>query len=149
MYKLFINAHIILSTLFFAVAFICIMLSIYKLNKKKKFNIRDKRLAVFFLIFLYLQFITGVALYFFFKPELSQATMTLQEAVENSRFRFWITEHLATMIFALVLSQIGWILIRNSSVSKNKFRTIIFYYGISLIIIVVSTSIALIKEGIF
>jgi hypothetical protein len=72
----------------------------------------------------------------------------MEQVVENAKFRFWVVEHLATMIFALMLSQIGWILIRNSSSSRNKFRNTVFYYGISLIIIVISTAIALIKEGI-
>ena len=113
------------------------------------FNKTDKKLSQLFLFFLYLQFITGVALYFFIKPELSVENATMEEIVRNSNLRFWVLEHLATMIFALMLSQIGWILIKNSSSYRNKYKNTIFYYGISLIIILISTSVAMIKESTF
>lgn len=149
MYTVFVDTHIVLSSLFFIVAFILVLRSIYKLSNKKSYRRSDKRLTMYFLVFLYMQFITGVILYFFIRPDVTQQPMTMEEFTENSKFRFWVAEHLATMIFALMLSQIGWFLVKNASSDRSKFRSTIFYFGISLVIIVLSTSIALIKEGIF
>lgn len=149
MYNIFINSHIVLSSVFFIVAFVIVGRSVYRLTKNSSDYIRvDRYLSLIYLALLYFQFITGAVLYYFIQNEMSPAAMDFNEAIVNARFRFWVVEHLATMIFALMLSQIGWIMIRSSSSSKKKFRNTLFYYGISLVIIVISTSIALIKEGI-
>lgn len=148
MYKLFIDSHIVFSSLFFVLAFYVVGRMIYKLVGKKEYKTSDYKMSLVYLVFLYMQFITGIILYFFLKPELTQSAMSVDEAINNSQLRFWVLEHLASMMFALMLSQIGWVLIKNSSSSIKKFRNTIFYYGVSLIIIVISTSIALVKEGI-
>jgi hypothetical protein len=62
----------------------------------------------------------------------------------DASLRFWAIEHIALMIFALFLTQLGRLFIRRSNNPVRKFKASLFYYGVALLLILFSVSIALI-----
>jgi len=55
----------------------------------------------------------------------------------------WAIEHIALMIFALFLTQLGRAFIKKSKGSFRKFRASLFYFGASLLLILFSMTMAL------
>lgn len=147
MYYRVIGIHILLSILFIIVAFAVIIRSFIRHARGKQYNKTDKLLTIGYLVFMYFQLASGVLLYFFIKPRMVEGA-TLGEVSHNYALRFWAIEHVALMIFSLALAQIGYIFIISATGSK-KYVHVGFYYGISLLVVLFSTGIALFREGIF
>jgi len=62
----------------------------------------------------------------------------------DASLRFWAIEHIALMIFALFLTQLGRIFIRKSTAPVRKFKASLFYNGTAVLLILFSVSVALI-----
>jgi len=89
------------------------------------------------------QLILGVLLYFVLGDN-SDGANSLEEAAKQMSIRFWALEHFVIMIFALFLSQLGWVFIRKSRLDLNKHKNTLFYFGISILLIFISTGVGLI-----
>ena len=146
MYHQVIGFHIAISIGFIIIAFYILSRSFIRSHKNMDFNMFDRYLTLGYLIFMYLQLISGFSLYFFIRPSENEHLLTLAQVNRNNALRFWVTEHIAMMFFALALSQIGYLFIKNTTGNKRKYRHIIFYYGISTIVILISTGIAISRE---
>jgi len=71
----------------------------------------------------------GLLLYFVLKrPE---SGMDIHEAQKYLNIRFWAVMHVSIMAFVTILSQIGRILAKSTSISKKKFKYAFLYYGTS------------------
>jgi uncharacterized membrane protein YozB (DUF420 family) len=142
-YDLVINSHIFVSTVFILIAIIVLVRSFRGWRQNTLYTKLDSNLSVIFLIFLYVQLILGVLLYFVLGDKSGGAS-SLEEAAKQMSIRFWALEHFVIMIFALFLSQLGWVFIRKSRLDLNKHKNTLFYFGISILLIVISTGIGLI-----
>jgi p-aminobenzoyl-glutamate transporter AbgT len=142
-YDIVINTHSFVSLIFTLIALIILARSIRGWSQNKAYTKFDSNFSVIFLVFLYLQLILGVLLYFVLGDH-SGSARSMQDAVEQMSLRFWALEHFVIMIFALFLSQLGWIFIRNARLDINKHKNTLFYFGISILLIVISTGIGLI-----
>ncbi len=67
----------------------------------------DRIASLVFLVSLYLQLILGILNYLSLESRRQDEISTAAEAMENASLRFWAIEHIALMVFALFLSQIG------------------------------------------
>lgn len=146
MYDAVINFHIIISSCFILAGLLLLPLSLMawlrgRVDRERLF----RRVSGVFLALLYVQFVTGLALYFFLKPDLYARMSSLEEAMEKSTLRFWAIEHVSLMIFALILSQIGWLFIRELDDRKRKYRAATFYYGFSFMVVLVSAAMAILR----
>lgn len=142
-YDIVINTHGFVSLIFTLIALIILARSIRGWRQNKAYTKFDSNVSVIFLVFLYLQLILGVLLYFVLGDH-SGGARSMEDAVEQMSLRFWVLEHFVVMIFALFLSQLGWIFIRNARLDLNKHKNTLFYFGISILLIVISTGIGLI-----
>lgn len=142
-YDLVINTHIFVSSIFTIIAIIILFRSIRGWRLKKSFTNWDKNISILYLIFLYIQLILGFLLYFVLGSK-SGGAASMEEAAQHTSFRFWVLEHFAIMVFALFLSQLGWVFIRNSKLDINKHKNTLFYFGTSILLIIISTGIGLI-----
>lgn len=145
MYNIVIKFHLVISIVFLLLALVVITWSIVGWTKNLEYKHLFSRLSYFFILFLYLQFFSGLILYFFLKPEKNEEIISLSDAMEQSKLRFWAIEHVALMLFALILSQIGWVMIKQLPGDKRKFRTAGFYYGVSFVLVLLSAAIAIFK----
>lgn len=106
-------------------------------TKNRVYSKTDEFLALLFLILLYLTLVNGIIMYFFIDPS-SKSSTDIQQAVKRASLRFWVIEHFYFMTFALILSQIGRILIRKTLSDKSRFGYASFYYGTATFITIIS-----------
>ncbi len=97
---------------------------------KKSYTEGNRKLNVFTLISAHVQLLIGVVLYFF--SPLTKGPMS--EAIS----RYWKVEHLSMMVIAIVLITIGNAKSKKIAAAAAKHKTIAIFFGIALILIVVS-----------
>ena len=141
-YDLVINFHGFISTVFTLIAIIILVRSIRGWSFKKAYTKWDRNISVLFLVFLYVQLVLGILLYFVLGYR-SGGAASMEEATDQMALRFWALEHFVIMIFTLFLSQLGWIFIHKSRLDLNKHKNTLFYLGTSILLIFASTGIGL------
>jgi len=142
-YDLVTNIHGFVSTIFTLVAIVILVRSIRGWKHRKAYTKWDWNFSALFLVLLYVQLVLGILLYFVLGDQ-SDGADSIEKATEQMSFRFWVLEHFIITIFALFLCQIGWIFIRKSSLDLNKHKNTLFYFGISILLIIISTGFGLI-----
>ncbi len=138
MYEVFINIHIWASILFSLTAIILCFYYTITIIKDAEFSKTHLFLENTFIILLYFGLIMGIVLYFFIRPD-ENAQMTIEQAKGAMSSRFWSIEHFSVMLFALMLAQIGKIFTVRSTLSKDKLKYALFYYGSATIVTFIST----------
>ncbi len=145
MYDIVIRFHYWTSSIFFVLGLIMVIWAIVGWVKSKAYSSAFNKLSFIFLLFLYIQLLTGIVLYFFLKPENLAPNISLEQAVRQSSLRFWAIEHISLMLFAFLLAQIGRLFIKKLASDRQKFRAATFYYGISFLVVLISASMAMIR----
>jgi hypothetical protein len=56
-------------------------------------------------------------------------------AMKDASLRYWTVEHLAMMIFALVLITVGHARAKKAAEAAAKHRTVAIFYGLALVVI--------------
>jgi hypothetical protein len=143
--NLVINIHRIGSTIFVLLAIVLFIRSISGWKNKMPYTNFDKYISAVLLAILYIQLVAGIILYFALSSQRGGAT-NMDEAARAMSVRFWAIEHFIVMMFTLLLSQLGWIFIRNSKLDLNKHKNTLFYFGTSILVIIISTGIRLISR---
>ncbi len=92
---------------------------------KKPYTEGNRKLNVFTLIFVHIQILFGLVLYF------------VSPLVEAG-IRYWKMEHIGMMIFAAILVTVGNARSKRGDDPSVKHRTIALYFGLALIVIVAS-----------
>lgn len=140
---LVINIHRAVSTMFVIMAVILIVRAAKGLKKNRPYTKTDRRIAVLVLLLLYVQLFAGLILYFAL-GNLREGASSIEEARRIMSIRFWALEHFIIMMFALFLSQLGWIFIVKSGLDSTKHKNALLYFGISFLIIIIPTGLALV-----
>jgi len=143
-YSIAFKIHIYLSTVTLLAGITTVVLSIHGWSAKRAFNRFDSQAPLLFNIGLYFQLILGFLIYFTLRTSLEGPVWEVPDTENDASLRFWAIEHIALMILALFLTQLGRIFIKRSKASLIKFKASLFYNGISLLLILFSLSIALI-----
>lgn len=138
MYQFLILFHVVSSTLFIGVAVVLSGRAVFGWQRNWSYTKVDRILEFTFMGLLYLTLIHGIIMYFFIDPAAKASTMDIHQAMKQASLRFWVMEHFYVMTFALILSQIGGIFIRKTTVDKSRFAYASFYYGISTLITMLS-----------
>lgn len=86
-------------------------------------------------IFMDLQFLTGIILYVFVSPITKAAFANFGEAMKNAALRFYAVEHIFMMVLALVLVHIGRAKWKKAAAPWKGHRAAAIFYGISLLLI--------------
>jgi hypothetical protein len=97
---------------------------------KKEFAPKDRKIALFALIFTHIQLLIGFVTYFVSplgKDSLGQ--------MANAQLRLTSMEHPLINIIAIVLITIGWSKHKKMIESKPKFKTFSIFYGLGLLLI--------------
>lgn len=143
-YSIAFKIHIYLSAVTLLAGMSTVVLSIHGWSNKRAFYRLDSHASLLFNIGLYFQLILGFLIYFTLRTSLEGAVWEVPDTENDASLRFWAIEHIALMILALFLTQLGRIFIKRSKASQIKFKASLFYNGISLLLILFSLSIALI-----
>lgn len=100
------------------------------LSSKKDFTAKDRKIALFALIFTHVQLVIGFILYFVSplgKDSLGQ--------MKDAALRLTSLEHPLINIIAIVLITIGWSSHKKQESSNGKFKKIAIFYGLGLLLI--------------
>lgn len=110
-----------------------IVLSIYKLGSKKDYTKLDKSVGLFLMALSHIQLLIGLVLYF-----ISNKVVFSAESMKSDLLRFFLVEHVAMMVVALVLITVGYVKVKRSNSSKLKHKRSLIFYGIALVIILLA-----------
>ena len=131
MYQLLLHAHSGLRWFVLLTLVVAIFNSIGKTNGRKPFQNRDVRLALMALIFVHLQLLLGLILYF-----ISPKVVFSAESMGNDMARFYLVEHLVTMLLAVILITVGYSRAKRVIDEGKKYRNILVFYFIGLLLII-------------
>jgi uncharacterized membrane protein len=96
----------------------------------------DKKLFLFAMVALHVQFILGLALYF-----MSARIMSFMESggvMKDSIARYWVVEHMAGMLIGVVLVTIGFKRFKKSVENAGGYKSVALLYLLGLIVILAS-----------
>jgi len=129
--------HSFLSIIFVIISVSSVIRFYMGWKNKLVFTKYDNWLAKALLITLYLQMLMGVYLFY---TKLSGTIVIQNNSLEN---RFWPVEHFFVMFFSILTAQLGYVYAKNLKNSEKKFKTLIIYYSISLVLVIFSLSMIL------
>lgn len=112
---------------------LAILNTVYKNKKKWILNCEDCAFSILTMIFAHLQLVAGLVLYF-----ISPKVIFNAASMKDSLLRFFLLEHIAIMIIAIILITFGYIKSKKSSDERRKSKAILIYYGIALILILIA-----------
>lgn len=130
------NLHTAISLTFLFIAIWCLARTIRGYWKNLPFKIIDVFLSYGFIIALYLQLIFGLIL--FVSPVPADNYSNIDGALKMVSRRFWPVEHIVFMLFALFIANIGLIFSNQAKEGREKFRKILIYYSIAIVMIAIS-----------
>ena len=102
---------------------------------EKPYSGNYRKLNLFAMISAHTQFLVGLILYFY-SPFVKLSPMG--ETMKDSTLRYWTVEHVAMMLFAVVLITIGHSRSKKATDDASKHRAITLFYGLAVLIIVVA-----------
>ncbi|PKR81462.1 cytochrome B [Brumimicrobium salinarum] len=127
-----IAAHSGLRYIVLALLVIAIFNAIANL-KSDKYEKKDKMINLFAMIFLHIQLLLGLVLYF-----MSPKVQFVKEMMGDSTLRFFTMEHILLMLVAIILVTLGRKKAEKNPLPSARHKLILRYYGLGLIIIFIS-----------
>ncbi|OYU81421.1 MAG: hypothetical protein CFE23_04870 [Flavobacterium sp. BFFFF1] len=115
-----------------AIAFllIAVLNSLVGLTSKKEFTAKSRKVALFGLVFVHIQFLIGIILYFV--SPLGKAALP---QIKDATLRLTALEHPLINLIGIVLITVGWSLHKKKTTSHEKFKTITIFYAIGAVLI--------------
>ncbi len=110
------------------------------LSSKKEFTTKDRKIALFALIFTHIQLVIGLIAYL-----VSPLGLASFGQMSDKALRLTSLEHPLINIIAIVLITIGWSKHKKLTDATAKFKTFAVFYGLGLLLIL-SVSVALILK---
>lgn len=95
----------------------------------------DRYLSLAFIGSLHIQLLLGLLLYFIASPYTTQAMQNFGAAMKDSTLRYWAVEHSTLNVIAIIIAQIGSVIIKRETESADKHRKTLIWTGIAFLII--------------
>lgn len=99
-------------------------------SSKKEFTAKDRKIALFALIFTHIQLVIGLITYF-----VSPLGLASFGQMSDKALRLTSLEHPLINIIAIVLITIGWSKHKKLTDATAKFKTFAVFYGLGLLLI--------------
>ena len=100
---------------------------------KTDFTKNDNRSQIIFVIFCHTQLLIGLILYFI--SPIVDAAFKSGMIMKDSTYRFVAVEHIATMVIAIAIIQVGRTLSKKATNSISKHKIALRYFIIGMILI--------------
>lgn len=113
---------------------IAVVNSLIGLSAKKEFTLKDRKIALFALIAIHIQFLVGIILYFV-SPNGLQMIKAVGMGGFTTESRLLALEHPLINIIAITLITIGWSKHKKLLTGESKFKTFSIFYGLGLVLI--------------
>lgn len=119
-------AYFLLAALIFSIVYVAI-----HFVKKRSFTDKVRKVALIGFIATHIQLLIGLLLYLISPVGLSNFS---SEAMQESLSRLYILEHPLTMLIGVILVTVGYIKAKKPGDDARRFRTIIIFYVLGLIL---------------
>lgn len=136
MYSTILALHSILRWAILGLLIFVLIQSVTGLMRNRAYSNRDRKQALFLLIFADLNLLLGFLLYLVYSPLTKSAFNDFGGAMKDSNLRFWAVEHLAAMVLAIVLIHVAYIVAKKEGESRRKFKKLAVTTGAALLFIV-------------
>ena len=113
---------------------IAVVNSLIGMSSKKEFTLKDRKIALFALIAIHIQFLVGIILYFI-SPNGLQMIKAVGMGGLTTESRLLALEHPLINIIAITLITIGWSKHKKLLTNESKFKTFSIFYGLGLVLI--------------
>ena len=97
-----------------------------------KFRKKDRLLGLFSLIFIHVQLIVGMVLYFVSPVYKSVKIVGMAAIMKDPQTRLLVVEHPVAMILVAALVTIGWSQHKKQSLSRQKYKKFVIFYSTAL-----------------
>jgi NADH:ubiquinone oxidoreductase subunit 2 (subunit N) len=129
-YEIIQKAHSGWAYLVLAFLLIAVINAFVGLSFKNEFTGKDKKIALFALIFTHIQLVFGLVLYF-----VSPVGKAVLGEMKDPTLRLTSLEHPLINIIAIILITVGWSKHKKQTTSNAKFKSFAIFYTIGLILI--------------
>lgn len=102
--------------------------------------------GLIFTSLLNVQFVLGLILYAI-SPITRPAMMNFAAAMKDSTLRFFAVEHVAGMLLAVVIAQIGYSISKRAATDRGKFLRSAIAYSLAAVLILASIPWPFMKYG--
>ncbi len=126
------HLHSFLAYILLAAIAIPLVFVVIRLVRKGAFDEKVRKMALAGFIVSHLQLLIGIVLYVISPLGLSNISA---EAMQGTLTRLYAVEHPLTMLIAIVLISIGYIKAKKPGDDVRRFKTIIIFYGLGLILV--------------
>ncbi|MDG2433516.1 hypothetical protein [Flavobacterium sp.] len=109
---------------------VAVLNAIIGLVSKKEFTAKDRKIALFGLIGIHIQFLVGIILYF-----VSPLGFASFGQMADKAIRLTSLEHPLINVIAIALITIGWSKHKKLTLGTAKFKTFTIFYGLGLVLI--------------
>jgi hypothetical protein len=137
MYEVFLSLHSLLRWLLLLAGLLAVVRAISGLSCGA-WTAADERAGRIFSILFDVQFLVGLILYVALSPITTAAFSDFGGAMGDTIQRFFAVEHFLGMFVALALVHIGKGRTRKGATPKAKHKTALVFYGLALVIMLVS-----------
>lgn len=114
--------------------FWAIINAISGLTGKRPYSASDNRSNLLFMIFMDIQLLLGLILYFK-NGWFQQLTGNTKEVMKDAALRFFTVEHTFMMLIALVLVHVGRSSVKKAGTDRQKHKRMLIYFGIAMLLI--------------
>lgn len=137
MYSVLLSIHSLVRWLVLASLFFTIYRAYTGLKAKRKFSKLDDRARHITATIAHIQLMIGLWLYFI-SPVVDYFLSHFKEAVHMREIRFFGMEHITMMVISIVLLTIGSMKVKRKESDQQKFKTMMIWYSVALLIIFLS-----------
>ena len=133
MYNFFLQLHSGFRFIVMVLLLLSILQSLAGWFGNRPYTNINRKINLFTLISAHIQLLIGLVLYF-----LSPLVQFNSGTMKDDTHRYWTVEHIAMMIFAIILITIGHARSKRIQAPAGKHRTIAIFYLLALLVIVLA-----------
>ena len=133
LYSFFLHLHSGFRFVVMVLVLLAILLSLAGWFGKRPYTKSNRLINLFAMISAHTQLLIGLVLYF-----ISPFVKFNGDTMKDATTRYWTVEHIAMMIFAIVLITVGHSKSKKLVLPERKHRIIAIYYLLALLVIVLA-----------
>ncbi|HLA56020.1 MAG TPA: hypothetical protein VK623_07960 [Flavobacterium sp.] len=132
MYNFILKIHSAWAYIALIMLTIALINALIGLSAKNPFTVKDRRISLFALIAVHVQFVIGLVLYFV-SPNGLQKIQAVGMAGMSAMDRLLALEHPTVNLIAIILVTIGWS--KHKRTADAQFKSISIFYGLGLVLL--------------
>lgn len=135
MYDIVLSLHNLVRWLVLAAAIFAVMRAISGWVGRSVWTPSSTVPGRVFTISLDVQFLLGILLYAVLSPVTRQAFADMASAMGQREIRFFVAEHTAFMVLALIVAHVGKVMAPKAATDTLKYRRAAIWYGVATLLI--------------